>query len=215
MPVFYLSKDIIFPPTHLAEKDGLLAIGGDLSTERLLLAYQQGIFPWYSSDEPILWYCPRKRFVIFPSEYKVSSSLLKLYKKGVYKYSINGDFESVIQMCSGIKRKNQDGTWITDEMIQAYIQIHEAGYALSVEVWNAENELVGGLYGVKIDDFFAGESMFSSESNTSKLALYHLIQSTEIKMIDCQMHTTHLESLGARHILYKNYVNQLKKLIKK
>ena len=213
MPVFQLPKDIIFPPTHLAESDGLLAVGGDLSIDRLLLAYENGIFPWYSIGEPILWYCPHERFVLFPNEFKASKSLIKLYQSEKYQISINQDFTSVIEQCSNINRKDQTGTWIVDDMKNAYIAMHKVGYALSVEVWNNENELVGGLYGIKLNRFFAGESMFSIESNTSKLALYHLTKILSVGMIDCQMPTTHLANLGARTISKKEYLLNLENLI--
>lgn len=213
MPVFQLPDEIIFPPTHLAESDGLLAVGGDLSIDRLLLAYENGIFPWFSIGEPILWYCPHERFVLYPNEFKASKSLLKLFQSDKYQISINQDFASVIEQCSKMKRKEQTGTWIVDDMKKAYLALHKAGFALSVEVWNAQNELVGGLYGVLINQFFAGESMFSKESNTSKLALFFLSKHLPISMIDCQMPTTHLASLGARSISKKEYLAQLEKCI--
>ncbi|MEI6312842.1 MAG: leucyl/phenylalanyl-tRNA--protein transferase [Bacteroidota bacterium] len=215
MPVFLLEEELLeFPPVHLAESDGLLAVGGDLSINRLLLAYHHGIFPWYSADEPILWYCPKNRFVIYPSTFHASKSLQKIYNKGTYTYTISQHFDAVIQFCSQINRKDQEGTWITDDMITAYCTLFNEGYALSVEVWNENNQLVGGLYGVKLNRFFAGESMFSIESNTSKLAMYHLIQQDMIDLIDCQFHTDHLESLGGTYIPLKTYLSTLNKLVK-
>lgn len=213
MPVFLLEEELLeFPPVHLAELDGLLAVGGDLSINRLLLAYRHGIFPWYSADEPILWYCPKNRFVIYPENFHASKSLQKLYHKGIYSYTINQNFDAVIRTCSQIYRKDQDGTWITDEMMQAYSKLFKEGYALSVEVWNHKKELVGGLYGVQLNRFFAGESMFSKESNTSKLAMYHLVQQGRIDLIDCQFHTEHLESLGGIYIPLNTYLTTLNKL---
>ena len=159
--IFELSSELLFPPAHLAEEDGLLAVGGDLSSERLLLAYISGIFPWYSEGDPILWHSPDPRFVLFPKQLIISHSMRKLLKTERYKVTFNTSFDEVIQQCSKVKRKNQAGTWIVNEMVEAYRALHQKGYAVSVEVWNKEEELVGGLYGVKIGRFFAGESMFS------------------------------------------------------
>lgn len=201
MPVFSISRnELIFPPATLAEPDGLLAAGGDLSMERLLLAYRSGIFPWYSR-KPILWWCPDPRFVLFPQDLKVSHSMKQLLKKGTFRISVNEDFKGVISNCSKIDRAGQDGTWITRDMMEAYTKLHEAGYALSVECWQ-DNELVGGLYGVKIGSCFFGESMFSKTSNASKAAFITFVQQCqqELAIIDCQVHTPHLASLGARFI---------------
>lgn len=201
MPVFPISRnELVFPPATLAEPDGLLAAGGDLSIERLLLAYRSGIFPWYSR-KPILWWCPDPRFVLFPQDMKVSHSMKQLLKKGIFRISVNEDFKGVISNCSKIDRTGQDGTWITRDMMEAYTKLHEAGYALSVECWQ-DNELAGGLYGVKIGSCFFGESMFSKISNASKAAFITFVQQyqQELAIIDCQVHTPHLASLGARFI---------------
>ena len=211
--IFELSSELLFPPAHLAEEDGLLAVGGDLSSERLLLAYISGIFPWYSEGDPILWHSPDPRFVLFPKQLIISHSMRKLLKTERYKVTFNTSFDEVIQQCSKVKRKNQAGTWIVNEMVEAYRALHQKGYAVSVEVWNKEEELVGGLYGVKIGRFFAGESMFSLESNTSKLALIETIRQLDVAMIDCQVYTAHLESLGAVMISRKQYLGLLENLV--
>ena len=211
--IFELSSELLFPPAHLAEENGLLAVGGDLSSERLLLAYISGIFPWYSEGDPILWHSPDPRFVLFPKQLIISHSMQKLLKTERYKVTFNTSFDEVIQQCSKVKRKDQAGTWIVNEMIEAYRALHQKGYAVSVEVWNKEEELVGGLYGVKIARFFAGESMFSLESNTSKLALIETIRQLDVAMIDCQVYTAHLESLGAVMISRKQYLALLENLV--
>jgi len=212
MPVFKLTEELIFPHPSLAE-EGVLAVGGDLSAERLLLAYQNGIFPWYNEGEPIIWHAPDPRFVLFPERFKKSKSLKQLIKKALYKCSINNDFENVIRNCRNIKRKNQYGTWINDEMISAYIKLHKLGFATSVEVYNTKKELAGGLYGVKLGKVFFGESMFSKESNTSKIALSFLIENTDLKLIDTQVYTQHLESLGGEYISLNYFLSLLKKYI--
>ena len=173
-----LDDEIIFPEVSLAEPDGLLAIAGDLSLERLLLAYESGIFPWFSEGEPILWYAPHERCVIYPDTIKVSQSMQKVLSKGTFQITINQAFEQVIKNCATVPRFGQDGTWITDEMQEAYINLHQNGFAHSIEVWQDE-KLVGGLYGVKVGHVFCGESMFSSVSNASKVALIFLCQKTD------------------------------------
>ena len=203
--IFRLDKRILFPDPSLADEDGLLAVGGDLSVERLLLAYQNGIFPWYNDDTPILWYSPHERFVLFPDELKITKSMRQVLRSGKFKVSYNKCFERVIEACSASKREGQDGTWITDDMKMAYVRLHREGYAHSVEVWE-NDELVGGLYGVNVGDVFCGESMFSNVSNASKVALVSLCQSEKYKLIDCQVHTGHLESMGARLIDRKEYM---------
>lgn len=213
MPVYQLPQQPIFPNPTEAEEDGLLAVGGDLHPKRLIEAYKQGIFPWYNEDDPILWYCPHNRFVLFPQKFKASKSLKKLYNSDIYTFTINHSFEAVIEHCSSVKRKNQNGTWIHNEMKLAYTELYKLGYALSVEVWNKKQHLVGGIYGVKLNQFYAGESMFSIEPNTSKLALYHFVQQNICSIIDCQFHTPHLESLGAEEIPYTMYINALKNAI--
>ena len=203
--IFRLDKRLIFPEPFMAEDDGLLAIGGDLSVERLLLAYQNGIFPWYNDDTPILWYSPHERFVLFPAELKKSKSMRQVLRSGQFRVTTDSSFAGVIEACSIAKREGQDGTWITDEMKNAYNRLHKEGYAHSVEVWRGE-ELVGGLYGVRIGSVFCGESMFSKVSNASKAALVNLCQSGKYELIDCQVHTEHLESMGARLISRKEYM---------
>jgi len=196
-----------FPDPALAEEDGLLAIGGDLSMERLLIAYSNGIFPWFSEGEPILWYSPHERCVIYPDKIKVSKSMRKILKQEVFKITINQAFVQVIQNCATTERKGQDGTWITNEMQNAYIKLHQEGYAHSVEVWQ-EDKLVGGLYGLKVNRVFCGESMFSHVSNASKAALIFL-SNMNIDLIDCQLPNDHLMSLGAEMISRELYMEML------
>jgi leucyl/phenylalanyl-tRNA---protein transferase len=205
--IFRLDERIIFPDPGLAEPDGLLAVGGDLSTERLLLAYQNGIFPWYDDDNPILWYSPHERFVIFPEELRISKSMKQVLHSNKFTATKNQCFDKVIEACSSVKRDDQDGTWITDEMKYAYIRLHDEGHAHSVEVWH-QNKLAGGLYGVQIGNVFCGESMFNLVSNASKTALIHLC-SMGYRLIDCQMRTPHLESMGARMICREDYMKMV------
>ncbi|OYX23010.1 MAG: leucyl/phenylalanyl-tRNA--protein transferase [Flavobacteriales bacterium 32-35-8] len=196
----FLTKDIKFPDVNEATKEGLLAIGGDLSLERLIHAYKHGIFPWFSQGDPILWWSPNPRFVLFPENLKISKSMKQLLRNNDFTVTVNQAFKEVITECSKVKRNGQEGTWITGGMIEAYSKLHELGYASSVEVWK-DNELVGGLYGVDLNNgVFCGESMFSKESNASKVAFITFIQSTNYKLIDCQVYTNHLESLGAEEI---------------
>nr|WP_294877429.1 leucyl/phenylalanyl-tRNA--protein transferase [uncultured Pedobacter sp.] len=203
--VFRLPEDeIVFPNPALADPDGLLAVGGDLSIERLLLAYRNGIFPWFSDDDPICWYSPHERCVIYPAEVKVSKSMAKVLKSGAFVVTFNKAFREVIVNCAKVGRKDQPGTWITQEMQDAYISLHEKGYAKSVEVWK-DNVLVGGLYGVEVGDVFCGESMFSLVSNASKTALIWLCKTDRFKLIDCQLPNDHLMSLGAEMISRKQY----------
>ena len=214
MSLFVLDKELIFPPVDMAEPDGLLAIGGDLSSERLLLAYRNGIFPWYEG-EYILWWCPNPRFVLFPGEIKINRSTKKLLNKNEFTFTANKSFKEVIHHCKKIKRPGQQGTWITDEVEKAYYKMHELGYAHSAVVWK-ENELVGGLYGIKLGKIFFGESMFSKISNASRIAfIKYVIQLKEegIELIDCQVYTEYLESFGARMISRKDFIQRLKKLI--
>jgi len=204
--VFKLSEDKIwFPDSDLADEDGLLAIGGDLSVQRLLLAYRNAIFPWFSEGDPILWYAPHERFVLFPEKLKVSSSMKKILRSGNFKISYDQAFSEVINACANSTRKGQEGTWITDSMKSAYIQLFELGFAHSIEVWE-NNILVGGLYGVQINHVFCGESMFASVSNASKLAMIYLCRSFNFKLIDCQVYTSHLESLGAQFMSLEDYL---------
>ncbi|MDP9080345.1 MAG: leucyl/phenylalanyl-tRNA--protein transferase [Bacteroidota bacterium] len=207
--IFRLDERLLFPDPALAEDDGLLAIGGDLSEGRLLLAYQNGIFPWYSEDEPILWFSPHERFVLYPDELKISKSMQQVLKSGIFTITVNECFEQVIAACSKMERPGQDGTWITPDMQAAYINLNKKGHAHSVEVWQ-DKELVGGLYGVQVDNVFCGESMFSLVSNASKAALIHLCKSGRYDLIDCQVHTEHLASMGARMIPRDEYIAQIK-----
>jgi leucyl/phenylalanyl-tRNA--protein transferase len=207
--VFRLSPGVImFPDPALADDDGLLAIGGDLSEERLKLAYSNGIFPWYSEGEAILWYSPHERCVIFPERIKVSNSMEQVFKRNLFAITMDRDFESVILNCAGIPRKDQDGTWITGDMQQAYINLHEKGIARSVEIWK-EDKLVGGLYGLHVNDVFCGESMFSLEPNASKAALIWLCTAGNFTLIDCQLPNPHLISMGAEMISREKYIRIL------
>jgi len=203
--IFRLDKRLIFPDPARAETDGLLAVGGDLSSERLMLAYQNGIFPWYDENTPILWYSPHERFVLFPGELKISKSMRQVLNSGKFMVTIDQCFEKVVDACSAVKRKGQKGTWITDDMKKAYALLHKEGHAHSIEVWEGER-LVGGLYGVSVGHIFCGESMFSLVSNASKMALISLCNSGTYKLIDCQVHTEHLEIMGARLISRKEYM---------
>lgn len=205
----FLNDKIEFPHVTEATVDGLLAIGGDLSSERLLYAYSNGIFPWFEVDEPILWWSPDPRFVIYPYELKVSKSMSQLFKKEKFKVTINKAFKDVISNCSNTIREGQKGTWITNSMIEAYTKLHELGYAKSVEVWE-DSELVGGLYGVDLGNkVFCGESMFAKVSNASKYGFIEFIKNSDYQLIDCQLHTNHLESLGGKHITRKEFLKYL------
>ncbi|MNK13348.1 Leucyl/phenylalanyl-tRNA--protein transferase [compost metagenome] len=207
--VFRLPEDeIVFPNPELADEDGLLAVGGDLSAERLILAYQHGIFPWFSDDDPICWYSPHERCVIYPNQIKVSKSMKQTLKTGGFKVTANQAFGKVIANCAKIPRKDQPGTWITNEMQEAYINLNQLGWAHSVEVWKDGN-LVGGLYGIAINKVFCGESMFSLVSNASKVALTFLCQQTDFELIDCQLPNDHLLSLGAELIDRETYMKFL------
>ncbi|MFA6277004.1 MAG: leucyl/phenylalanyl-tRNA--protein transferase [Pedobacter sp.] len=207
--VFRLLEDaLIFPDTALAESDGLLAIGGDLSVERLFLAYQSGIFPWFSEGEPILWYAPHERCVIYPDRIKISKSMRKVLQAEVFEITVNQSFDKVIEYCAKTPRVGQDGTWITNDMQKAYLNLHEKGLVHSVEVWKDKN-LVGGLYGVKINKVFCGESMFSLVSNASKVALIHLCTTMGFELIDCQLPNEHLMTLGAEMISREKYLTML------
>ena len=211
MPVYRLSEnEISFPNPTLARSDGLLAVGGDLSVERLLLAYTHGIFPWYNPGEEILWWCPKERFVIFPQEIHISRSMKKYMKKHELQVVLNRDFADTMHRCR-IKREFESGTWISDEMEEAYFRLHEAGYAVSVEVME-DGQLAGGFYGVAIGACFFGESMFTEKENGSKTALIAFARFLEKKgflFIDCQLHTEHLESMGGRYISWEEYDRML------
>jgi len=198
-----------FPNVTETTEDGLLAVGGDLSVNRLIEAYSKGIFPWFNQEEPVLWWSPDPRFVLFPKNLKVSKSMKQLLKNCDFTITVNKDFKAVINECSLIKRNGQLGTWITNNMIDAYAELHNMGYAKSVEVWN-NGKLVGGLYGVDLNNgVFCGESMFSKESNASKAGFITFIQNTSYKLIDCQVYTQHLESLGAEDISREEFLRFL------
>ena len=209
----YLSHSIWFPNPEEADKEGLLAVGGDLSIKRLMHAYRSGIFPWYEEGQPILWWSPDPRMVLFLDNFKVSKSLQKTIKSNKFKVTFNTCFSEVIKNCSTIKRDGQAGTWITKEMQDSYLKLQQLGHALSVEVWEGTN-LVGGLYGIDLPDkkIFCGESMFSKASDASKVGFYHLIEKLKekrYKLIDCQMYTPHLESLGAKEIPRNEFIKLL------
>jgi len=213
MPLFALDKALIFPPVHLAEPDGLLAMGGDLSTERLLLAYRSGIFPWYEGTT-ILWWCPDPRFVLFPNELRISKTTKRLIQQQHFSFTINTAFAEVIRHCRDIKREGQEGTWITTEVLEAYTRLHEMGYAHSAEVWQ-DGKLVGGLYGIRLGKIFFGESMFSKISNASRYAFTLYVQQLQqegVELIDCQVYTAYLESMGARMISREDFINRLQNL---
>ena len=207
-----LDNKLYFPHAEMSDEEGLLAIGGDLSTERLLLAYRSGIFPWYNEDQPIIWWCPDPRFVLFPKELVVSKTMNKILKQNKFQFTTNTVFTQVIQNCKTVSRKDQDGTWITPAIQQAYTQLHQRGYATSAEAW-INGELVGGLYGVRLGNIFFGESMFSKVSNASKFAFINYVkqlQSEGVVLIDCQVYTAHLESLGAVMIDRKEFLRIVK-----
>ena len=206
----WLNKTLEFPPLKEANSEGLLAVGGDLSPERVLYAYQNGIFPWYESDQPILWWAPDPRFVLYPHKLKISKSTKQILKNSPFEITVNRNFEDVIKACANIKREAQSGTWITDEMIETYCELHRRGVAKSVEVWQ-NKKLVGGLYGIELNDtIFCGESMFSYVSNASKIGFISFVQNSNYTIIDCQLHTNHLESLGAEPISRLNFMDYLK-----
>ena len=211
MPVFRLTESLAFPPPHYAEPDGLLAIGGDLSPKRLLLAYGLGIFPWYSETTPLLWWSPNPRLVLFPDEFKISASLRRVLKKKVFTVTTDKCFREVMEQCAGVPRRFGEGTWITAEMLEAYCELHRIGYAHSVETWQA-GELVGGLYGVALGRVFFGESMFMRKTDASKVALVYLmnlLRRLGFELVDCQVTTAHLQSLGAREIPRKEFLDLL------
>ncbi len=215
MSIILLGKDNIFPAADNADNEGLVAIGGDLSTERLLQAYKSGIFPWFNEDEPICWWSPDPRFVLYPEKIKISKSMKTVLNNGSFKFTVNKVFEKVIENCKTVYRKDQPGTWISKEMAEAYTTLHQNGFAHSAEAWS-NGELVGGLYGVKIGKVFFGESMFSKQSNASKFAFIkfvQLLQKQNVEVIDCQVYTEHLKSLGAEMIERKKFLQLLQVLI--
>ncbi len=215
MPVYFLSDEIAFPSSHLASENGILAVGGDLSEERLLTAYRQGIFPWYSQGDPIIWWSPDPRLVIYPDEIKISRSLEKIIKKDVFDITIDTAFEKVIRSCAEVRLKKNEDTWILEDMIKAYCRLHGSGYAHSVEVW-FDGELAGGLYGVSMGKCFFGESMFTRKSNASKVAFVKLVEYLEknsFGIIDCQIESEHLLSFGARLIPRALFLQQLEQFL--
>jgi leucyl/phenylalanyl-tRNA--protein transferase len=209
--MFYLSSSLFFPPVSESNFEGVLAIGGDLSPERLLLAYKSGIFPWFEEDEPITWWSPNPRMVLFLDELIVSKSMRNILNRNSFTITFNQNFREVISNCQKIKRDGQNGTWITNNMIEAYCKLSELGIAKSVEVWQ-DDELVGGLYGIDLGHVFCGESMFSKVSNASKVAFIHLVnhlKATNYKLLDCQVYNPHLESLGCSEIDREEFIEIL------
>lgn len=212
MPVYQLPPTLIFPSPEQADPSGLLAVGGDLSAERLLLAYENGIFPWFNDDQPILWWSPENRMVLYPNEFKLSKSLKQSIRNKRFEIRIDTAFEQVIEQCANVPRADQDGTWITDEIRSAYANLHQMGFAHSFEIWQNTN-LVGGLYGVSLGRAFFGESMFSLVSDASKAAFYFLSEfakKQDFHFVDCQLHTDHLASLGAKEIPRNQFLSELK-----
>lgn len=210
--MYFLTKELFFPPVEEANYEGVLAVGGDLSVERLLLAYTNGIFPWFDADDPILWWAPPERMVVNPMDYKVSKSMRNILNRNSFEVTINQDFAAVISNCQTIERKEQQGTWISTEIIKSYTQLHQLGKVISFEVWQ-NNELVGGLYGVDLGHVFCGESMFSKVPNASKVAFIKLIEYLKVnnyKLLDCQVHNDHLEKLGAFEISRELFMKILK-----
>ncbi len=216
MTVFYLGKEPVFPPPECSEPDGILAVGGDLSPERLIEAYTHGIFPWYSSETPILWWSPDPRFVIYPAEVKVSKSMRQVLKRKVFDIKFDTSFRDVITACSG-KRRHEKGTWITPEMIEAYVALHKMGFAHSIEAWR-DGKLAGGLYGVSLGGMFFGESMFTRESNASKAAFIVLagnLLRLGFDLIDSQVYTDHMDSLGAVDMDREEFLKIVKRSVKR
>ncbi len=217
MPVYQLTDDLIFPDPALSEPDGLLAVGGDLSVERLLLAYSNGIFPWYSEGYPILWWTTDPRMVLFPDKFKISKSLQNSLNKKMFEVKVDTDFKGVIDACASVPRKHQDETWITEDMIEAYIRLHSEGYCHSVESYY-NDQLVGGLYGISLGGAFFGESMFHTMRDASKVALYFLVKKLTawgFSIIDAQQETEHLKSLGAVKLSRKKYLLLLSEALEK
>ena len=207
--MIWLTDIIEFPPPETTSEEGIIALGGDLSVERLLHAYKNGIFPWYSEGEPIIWYSPLERMVLFPDELKISKSMRNVLRKSEFVITENQAFKEVIYQCKHVARNDEFGTWITDDMEQAYIQLHQLGIAKSIEVWH-NDKLVGGLYGIDLGNgVFCGESMFSNTSNASKSAFIYLVQQHHYKLIDCQVYNEHLASLGAREIDRAEFLGML------
>jgi leucyl/phenylalanyl-tRNA--protein transferase len=216
MPIFRLVEDMVFPPPDYADPSGLIAVGGDLSSERLLEAYRVGIFPWYSDDQPILWWSPDPRFILEPDEFKISRSLKKALQRKIFQVTFDRVFEDVIAACSTVPREGQRGTWITPEMRDAYIELHGLGYAHSVETWFA-GTLVGGLYGISLGKAFFGESMFHKKTDASKVALATLVEKLKswgFHFIDSQMTTEHMMSLGAKEMPRRIFLKRLQSALR-
>ncbi|TAE46530.1 MAG: leucyl/phenylalanyl-tRNA--protein transferase [Cytophagales bacterium] len=214
---YYLDEELYFPPVNTADKQGIVAIGGDLSIKRLLMAYHLGIFPWFSEGEPILWWSPNPRFVLYPEKIKISKSMRPILKNNRFKITFDKDFRAVIGHCKNTFREGQDGTWISDEMLERYCELHQLGFAHSVEVWQ-DDVIVGGLYGLALGNCFFGESMFAHVSNASKAGFITLVKKLvekKFQLIDCQTYTEHLESLGAEHITRNQFVKQLEECLEK
>jgi leucyl/phenylalanyl-tRNA--protein transferase len=210
--MYFLTPELYFPPSSETSPEGIIAVGGDLSSERLLLAYQNGIFPWYDSNEPKLWWCPKKRMVLFFENLRITKSMKKVLLRNEFQITFNTNFRAVISNCQKSPRKNQDGTWISDEIVEAYCKLNEIGHAKSIEVWQ-KNELVGGLYGIDLGTVFCGESMFSKVPNASKVAFIYLAKQLEManyKLLDCQVHNNHLESLGCIEIEREEFLAIMK-----
>lgn len=210
--MYFLSKELFFPPVSEANSDGILAIGGDLSPERLLLAYKSGIFPWFEQGEPVFWWSPNPRMVLFLDELVVSKSMRNILNRNIFTVTLNQNFREVISNCQQVKRDGQNGTWITNDMIEAYCKLNELGIAKSVEVWQ-NDELVGGLYGIDLGHVFCGESMFSKVSNASKvafIALVNQLKKENYKVLDCQVYNEHLETLGCREIDRTDFMEIIK-----
>jgi leucyl/phenylalanyl-tRNA---protein transferase len=208
-------NNISFPPVHKADEEGLLLIGGKLTADSVLVAYTKGIFPWYNEDEPVLWWCPDPRFVLFPSELHISRSMQKVLNQHLFTFKTDTAFRDVIRACKTTRRVGQDGTWITDDVENVYTELFEIGYAHSAETWH-NDKLVGGMYGIQLGKVFFGESMFSHETNASKFAFIQFVQylqSTGVELLDCQVYTSHVESLGARMISRKDFTTLLEKLL--
>ncbi len=214
MPVYFLQDDALaFPHPELSTEEGILAVGGDFSAKRLLLAYQYGIFPWSDPSEPIIWWCPDPRFVLLPKDLKIAKSMRSYFNQKKFEVTIDQAFESVMQNCADVKRNRQSGTWISEQMIQGYTRLHDLGFAHSVEVWKSGN-LVGGLYGIALGKVFFGESMFTLESNASKfgfISLVRFLEKHDFQLIDCQQQTPHLGSLGAKTIPRKDFLDILER----
>lgn len=211
--MYHLTSELYFPPVETASREGILAFGGDLSPERLILAYRSGIFPWFEDAEPILWWAPNLRMVLFPQEFKPSKSLRNIINRGWFRVTFNENFSMVITHCQTVKREGQNGTWISDEMVTAYCKLHELGFAKSIEVWQ-NDQLVGGLYGVDLGHVFCGESMFSLVSNASKVAFVSLVNHLKeggYALLDAQVYNEHLESLGCREIPRSDFMRILKR----